>query len=440
MQRRLALAALAVAGLARPVAAQDAAHYWTFGYGPIGQLTEGTLVGGVSDLSSTYYNPAACALIDRPSFVFSLNSIDIARLDVPNAAGQGLDLNQSVFRVVPAMVAFHLGPHEDGANHFAAAFLSRYDTDVDVGFSAANVSPTSPDASAAYGRFKQRLLEYWAGIDWSRRLSRRFSLGISPFFAYRAQRVRRTLAVEQLSDSVSHEAFLGREDEYDHLRILAKLGVAWRPGDWELGATVTAPGFKLWGKGKTVFNATAASGTGTNLLAASTQQDLDASFKAPWSVAAGATRRFRSTAIHSTVEWVSAVSAYDILKLDPAPIAGSPQTIPLYYRGESRSVVNFGMGFEQQLGETVHAYGGAARNRSSYVAERDSFSPWDLTDVTLGLSVDRGRRRLALGVGYAWGSGDLEQLVAPPDESGPPPSRPARYYRFRISLGASFNN
>ena len=440
MRRGLALAALPLAGLAGPAAAQDAAHYWTFGYGPIGQLTEGTLVGGVSDLSSIYYNPAACALIERPRFVFSLNSIDIARLDDPNAAGPGLDLNQSVFRVVPSMVAFHLGPHEDGGNHFAAAFLSRYDTDVDVGFSAANVSPLSPDASASYGRFKLRLLEYWAGVNWSRRVSRHVSLGISSFFGYRAQRIRRTLAVEQLSDSLSRGAFVGREDEYDHLRLLAKLGVAWRPGDWELGATVTAPGFKLWGKGKTVFNATVASGTGTNLLSASTQQDLDANFEAPWSIAAGATRRFGSTKVHTTVEWVSAISVYDILKLEPAPVAGSPQTIPLFYQGEALSVVNLGMGFEHQLGESVRAYGGAARNKSSYVAGRDTFSPWDLTDITLGLSVDRGRRRLALGVGYAWGSGELQQLVGPPDESGPLPNRPGRYSRWRISLGASFNN
>ena len=193
-------------------------------------------------------------------------------------------------------------------------------------------------------------------------------------------------------------------------------------------------------QGKHAFNATAVSGTGTNLLAASTQEHIPASYEAPWSGAAGATRRFRSTRVHTTLEWVSAISTYDILKLEPAPVAGSPQTIPLYFRGEAPSVVNYGIGFEQRLGVSLRAYGGAARNKSTYLPGRDTFSPWDLTDVTAGLSVDHGRTRLALGVGYAWGSGELQQIVAPPDESGTPPTRPARYYRWRISLGASFND
>ena len=61
------------------------------------------------------------------------------------------------------------------------------------------------------------------------------------------------------------------------MRVLAKLGVAWRPGSWQLGANLTAPGFKVYSNGKTNFNATAASGTGVKLLAATTQKGLEAS-------------------------------------------------------------------------------------------------------------------------------------------------------------------
>ena len=57
-KRSFAPAATLLAVLAWPAAAgaQDA-HYWTYGYGPVGQLTEGTLVGGVNDLSAVFYNP-----------------------------------------------------------------------------------------------------------------------------------------------------------------------------------------------------------------------------------------------------------------------------------------------------------------------------------------------------------------------------------------------
>jgi len=436
--RRLLCSILLIAGLARAAAAQDS-HYWTFGYGPVGELTEGTLVGGVSDLSATYYNPAASALIDRPRFVFNVTSFDLAQIQVKDAAGSGLDVDQMVSRPVPAMIAFHIGAHEDG-NHFAFAFLARSESDFDLGYSASDVSEVSEVAAASYGRFKHRVLEYWVGGNWSRRVSRSVSVGLSPFFAYRGQRSRRSLAAEQLSPELQRGTFVGIENEYNHMRVLAKLGVAWRPGSWQLGANLTAPGFKVYSDGKTNFNATAASGTGTTLLAATTQKGLDATYHAPWSVAVGATRRFERSAVHATVEWFSAIDAYDILQPAPAPVAGRGESIPIQFRGEAASVVNFGVGFEHGFRDNLRLYGGAARNYSTYIPERDTFSPWDLTDVTAGLSVDRGRARFALGLGYAWGTGELAQVIQPPGESGPPPIRTASYHRWRISFGVSFRN
>lgn len=436
--RRLLIATLLAAlGWPAYAVAQDA-HYWTYGYGPIGQLTEGTLVGGVSDLSAVFYNPAACALMDEPRFVITLNSIELAKIDIPGAAGEGLDFDQSVFDVVPAMVAGHVGSHENGVNHFAVAFLARHDSDFDLGYSDVVVSSSALDGSAGFGRFRQRLVEYWVGGAWSRRVSDRVSVGVSPFFAYRGQRSRRSLTVEELADGRVRALFLGNEAEYNHVRLLAKLGIAWRPGHWELGATVTAPGLKLWGRGKSVYNASVAGEPEAPLLAASTQTGLGADYHAPWSVAGGATRRWTNAAVHLTAEWFSSVGEYEILRPEPAPVAGRPETIPLEYRGEARSVVNYGVGLEQRLSESLVAYGGAARNHSASVPQRDTFSAWDLNDVTAGVTVDLGRKRLALGLGYAWGTSDIRQVVVPPEETAPA-TRGARFSRWTISFGVSFH-
>ena len=434
----LPVAALLVV-LAWPAAgrAQDA-HYWTYGYGPIGQLTEGTLVGGVEDLSAVFYNPGAVALIDKPRFVIGLTSVELANIEVPGAAGERLDVDQLVFDVVPSMIAGQVGAHE-GRDHFAFAFLSRHDSDWDLAYSDVQVSASDPDAAAGFGRFRQRLVEYWVGGSWSNRLSDRLSVGLSPFFAYRAQRSRRALTLEELTGDTSRAVFVGRESEYSHLRLMAKAGVAWRPGRWELGANVTAPGVKLWGNGKSVFNATVVGEAQAPLLSATTQKGLEPTYHAPWSVAGGATWRRPRGAIHTTVEWSSPVATYDILQPDPAPVAGRPETVPLVYRGEARGVVCYGLGLEQHLGDRVVLYGGAAHNESAYVAERDSFAAWDLTDLTAGFTFDTGRARLALGLGYAWGSKELPQAIVPPDEAGPPPTRDARFSRWTISIGASFD-
>jgi hypothetical protein len=169
------------------------------------------------------------------------------------------------------------------------------------------------------------VVEYWVGGTWSRRIADRVSVGVSPFFAYRGQRSRRSLTLEAATATTSSSAFVGSENEYNHLGLLGKVGVAWRPGRWELGATVTTAGVGLWGTGKTVFNASASGDGVTPVLSASTQEGLDVTYRSPWSVAAGATRRFSKTAVHASVEWFSSVDPYDILQPEPAPIAGRPE-------------------------------------------------------------------------------------------------------------------
>jgi hypothetical protein len=420
-----------------PASTQDA-HYWTYGYGPVGQLTEGTLVGGVEDLSAVFYNPGALALVDRPRFVIGLTSVELATIDVPGAAGEGLDYDQTLFDIVPAMVAGHVGECRGQADHFAFGFLARHDSDWDLGYTNVSVSASVPDATAGFGRSRQRLVEYWVGGTWSHRLGERLSVGVSPFFAFRGQRSRRALTLEELSGGEARASFVGLENEYNHTRLLAKAGVAWRPGRFELGATVTAPGLKLWGSGKSVFNATVAGDTETPVLSATTQKGLESDYHAPWSVAGGATWRRPRGAIHTTVEWFSSVDEYEILHPDPAPVAGSSETVPLVYRGEARSVVCYGLGLEQRLGDRLVLYGGVAHDASAYVADRDAFAAWDLTDFTAGFTFDTRRAKVALGVGYAWGSKDLTQPIVPPDERGAPAAREARYSRWTISIGASF--
>ena len=416
--------------------AQDA-HYWTYGYGPIGQLTEGTLVGGVSDLSAVYYNPGALALVEQPRFVIGLTSIELAKIKAPDAAGRNLDFESSIFDTVPAMVAGHIGKNEGQANHFAIAFLSRHDTDWDLGYSDARVTSGSASGSAGFGRVRERVVEYWLGGTWSHRVGQRLAFGISPFLAYRAQRSRRTLTVEDVTAGTSRAVFVGEEHEYNHGRALLKAGLAWRPGRWELGATLTTPGVHLYDSGKAVFNATVAGVAQAPFLSASTQKGIAATYHSPWSTAGGASWRGERTTIHTTLEWFSAVDPYDILEPEPAPVTGSSATIPLTFVGAAKSVVNFGVGLEQRLGERYTLYGGVARNASPWREESETIASWDLTDVTAGVTLNRGHSRLAFGVGYAWGKNDLPQLIAPPGETGQAPAAEGTFSRLTFSVGVS---
>jgi hypothetical protein len=301
------------------------------------------------------------------------------------------------------------------------------------------VTSGAADGSAGFGRVRERVVEYWVGGAWSHRFGDRLSFGVSPFMAFRSQRSRRSLTVEAVAAGASRSAFVARENEYNHVRALLKAGLAWRPGRWELGATVTTPGARLYDSGKVVFNASVSGAAEASLLSASTQKGIRANYHSPWSVAGGASWRGTGTTVHTTVEWFSAVDPYDILEPEPAPVAGTSTTIPLTFVGAARSVVNFGAGIEHRLGERFTLYGGAARNASSWTEQSETVASWDLTDVTAGFTLDRGRSRLAFGAGYAWGKHDLQRPIQPPDQTGPPATVEASFSRWTFSIGASIN-
>lgn len=431
------LATAAIVLAATPCSAQDA-HYWTYGYGPIGQLTEGALVGGVSDLSAVYYNPAALALIEQPRFVLGLSSIELASVDLPGAAGSGLAFDSKVFAVVPSLVAGHLGGHAGKRDRFAYAFLSRHNTDWDLAYTSVHVS-SSPVGSASFARLRERLSEYWVGGSWSRMLRPGLALGVSPFFAFRAQRIRRSLSLESVGVPDSQAAFVARESEYDQSRLLAKLALAWRPARWELGLTATTPGLQLFGKGKVAYNASLTGESRTPRLSATTQEGLAASYRSPWSVAAGATWRGHATAVHTTVEWFASVAPYDILVPEPAPVAGSDSTVPLTLTGAADSVLNCAVGLEHRVSERVTLYGGASRSASPWLRQSETLATWGLVDATAGFSVKTSRARVALGVGYGRGNGDVPSTVDPPFQPLSTETPHASFSRWTFSVGASLN-
>ena len=419
-------------------AAQDA-QQWTFGYGPVGQFTAGTIVGGVSDLSAVYYNPAALSLMQEPRFLLSLNTAEVSKIDAPGAAGQGLDLSTTIFHLRPGMLAGHLGSNRGQADHFAWALLARYDMDWDLEVTAETIGEAS--GSAGFARVRQRMLEYWGGFAWSHRLRPRLALGVTTFLTYRLQRNRRLLSLTEVSDSASRQSFVARENEYDYGRVLLKPALAWRPGNWELGANLTSPGLRLYDHGKAVFQASLSGPSTPPMLSASTQDGLPARYHSPWSVAAGATRRSPRRAMHASLEWFSSVAPYDILTPQGAPVAGEDRTIPIAYRGGAQSVLNFGAGLEQRISEQLTLYLGAAHNGSSWLKDADTFASWDLTHLTAGVSVrsPSHHARLAAGLGYAWGDGPLTSAVSSPFTQPPPPAPSSRFWQLTASVGAIFH-
>jgi hypothetical protein len=71
----VALLAAVLSLAAAPRAAAQDTHHWAIQYGPVGQLVGGQVIGGVADLSATFYHPGALSLRNESSYLLSTESV-----------------------------------------------------------------------------------------------------------------------------------------------------------------------------------------------------------------------------------------------------------------------------------------------------------------------------------------------------------------------------
>ena len=91
--------------IATAASAQDS-QYWSIQYGPVGQLVGGQLIGGVPDLSATFYNPGALSLRNESSYLLSTESVQWEAVSTEAQPGlEVLDTSSSRFGAAPSLLA-----------------------------------------------------------------------------------------------------------------------------------------------------------------------------------------------------------------------------------------------------------------------------------------------------------------------------------------------
>ena len=248
-------------------------------------------------------------------------------------------------------------------NHFAFSFLSRYDSDFDLGVSEASVSPVSPAAAAGFGREEPR----GGVLDRRQLVAPRLAPRVARRLAFRRvpRAAQPSLAERRGSrPGVARAAFVGREHEYNHVRVLAKLGLAWRPGEWEL-ASPPPSRVKLWADGKSVFNASVAASTGSRYFRPRRRRAFRRTI----------TRRGRSRSARpasSGARWCTRRSSGSRRSRPTTSCRSSRRRSPaarrasrLVYSGQAKSVVNFASASST----------GSARTSTSTAAPRATSRP-----------------------------------------------------------------
>ncbi|MBE0591924.1 MAG: hypothetical protein IH616_05940, partial [Gemmatimonadales bacterium] len=287
--------------------------------------------------------------------------------------------------------------------------------------------------------------ETWGGLTWSVPLGAGVGVGISQFVAGRSQREwNRTLA--EVFDTAGVAALALEETAYEYYsyRMLWKLGVTVEWLGASLGLTVTTPGVRLFGSGKSETNLTAidaAAGPGEYVFVADYQEKLAATYRSPTSVAGGASYRLGGTRLYASTEWFAAQDEFDIMGLAPFVGQSTGDTVVPRVTQARRSVTNVGFGVEQVLGPATRGYASFRTDLSAATpgAETDvAVSSWDIYFMTLGATFRLANTDVTLGAGYGFGRQSIPQ--DPPDEGGGvlPSSLDVKYRNYRLFFALGF--
>ena len=196
--RRIAILVMAASAIAAAGASGQDAHYWSQQYGTKSTLLGGAVIGSVDDLSATYYNPAALALVDNPSVLLSAQAFQYRNLTVENGAGANTDLSSTTLRLTADIVAGSFTSSESGGNRVAYSVITRQRFNIGLQARSSDVRDVIGRAPGdeIYGGevlFDQNVGEYWAGVTWARTVAPNLAIGVTPYLAIREQNTRTQL-------------------------------------------------------------------------------------------------------------------------------------------------------------------------------------------------------------------------------------------------------
>jgi hypothetical protein len=408
--------------------AQDS-HYWTLQFGPRASLLGGAVIGSISDVSGTFYNPGALSQAENLSFALSISVFERASFRLEDGGGEGVDLGTSRSGLRPSMVAGTIKRDLFGAGVLAYSAITRNKGSHDLqGLTALSGEEVPPDVDAddlvGVARFQGEFQDFWAGLTYSHALGSHVGLGATWYGAIRSQTRRSEWVAESVGTDGSGAVRLDfRGGNYSTIRTLFKIGAFAKGKRITGGLTLTTPSIHISGSGELGLN-TGAFGSDTTALAMSTQTDLDAEYRTPLSVGAGVAVRVGNARLHGSAEWYDAIEPYTVMQGEPF-FAQEPENELVQVDAVQAldEVLNWAVALEYTFTPKFSGFASYYTDYSGLTdqVERSNLNglPIDIRTVNLGANFSVGRTRLTLAGGYGRGrqvDRELTELLRENDE------------------------
>ncbi len=426
--------------------AQDS-HYWNLQYGTKATLLGGAVIGSVSDLSATYYNPGAIPLFDDPKVILSAKVYQYEKIKVINGAGENKDLSHSSISPSPSFVAFKVKIDSTQRNKLAFSVLTRQSMKFKLETRQTKQDTGNTIINGGISAF-QDFDEIWAGATYSHKVSNIIGLGLSPYVAYRNQNSRLQIVVEELqADTGIASLFVLKSYNFSNYRALAKAGIAVNLKPLTFGLTITTPSLNILGSGSFGFNnfINDPDSVSNNVYETNAQDSLKTTYNSSWAMGIGAAYWGKKINIHVSAEWYNAVKKFHPITLKPFYSPTSGNIVQNEINQQFESIINAGIGMEYKLNDKWSIAGSFITDFSSSIKSLKSnisLTGWDIYHVSAGSNFSIGRAEITLGLSYSFGSDDIKQVADIENTGGfgndIQPTAEVHFTRLKVLFGFVF--
>ncbi len=411
-------------------AAQDA-HYWASTYNPASLAVPGGVIANTGDSGVFYYNPALLAFSRKNSFTVSGTVYQLQSIKIRNGVGAGKDLTSTSTGIVPQMVAGCLTFKAKKPIAIGYALLqdpvinfrSSQQRDEMVNALSDVYSP-GPETYLGQADFTNTISETKGLLSVGMKASNALAIGITFEGLLRKQNFSSQInsrAIFNTPMSASLPPFANAQQSYLANYLYAglrfKLGVAYDAGRHHLGAMVTSPLTKLYGRGMiqsdyVANNIITEPGVDTfNILANSRQEKLKVRWKTPVSFSLGYAYDYGRGNLYVVGEYFMKVGLYNVIQpgqkpfIRPVELDGGYGPDFIRLKAAKHQVLNVGIGFSYLLRKDLMLFFGG---RTDFKNVRDgdyadnamgdgyryNTSDWNLYHADFGLNVKKRKFNL----------------------------------------------
>jgi hypothetical protein len=403
-------------------------NYWNLQYGTRSTLLGGTVIGSVSDLSATYYNPGAIALFPETKFIISAQAYQYDDYKIKDDAGENKDLSYSSITPSAGFAAFNIDFGFLKDDKIIVSVLTRQLGEIEfrnriIDSVEVIQSSTGKEQFAGGIDYSRKFNEVWAGITYSTKISKIIGLGCSGYVAVKSYQNQSTVILQALKSDGDIASYTRINNyTYNNWRTLLKGGIGINLNPLTMGISITTPSLNLFGSGSVGTNLFV-SGLDTNRFSSNYQDEVKSEYKTSWAAGFGAAYRLDKFKFHISTEWYDAVKEYYVLDTQPYQSQISSEVLTNDLTHQTKSIINYGLGIDYFAADSLIFSVSFISDYSAKSDEIDLNHPktlgLDLFHISAGSTFKIWKSLLTLGLVYTYGSQNLEETInLTADENG----------------------